>query len=290
VKIALIGTSPIIFLIAHKISKKNQVTIFDYGKNYGGAWSWEKYYGKYIPTKTNVIVPANSMEEKSLKGIISYFKKNFKIKPKIIKHSYHTLHSYKPKKVYDFKLHELYKKIFKKKKIKIVKKKIQKIKFENKVVINNKFKFDKIFIPYFAGVREFCINKKKVKINFKMITSKHLLIISTRKLFNTFYYSENFNSFLDRAQLLKKKNHFIFKARIRKKFKSYKKNDLINLLFKKEEDKKKIKLSKIIKYKNFFRDQDQIKELEKVNLKRNAKIIDTSQFVASFLKNKTLIV
>ena len=110
-KIALIGNSPIILLIAHKISKKNQVTIFDYDKNYGGAWSWEKHYGKYIPTKTNVIVPANSVEEKSLKKIIGYFKKNFKIKPKIIKHSYHTLHRYKPKKVYDFKLHELYKKI-----------------------------------------------------------------------------------------------------------------------------------------------------------------------------------
>ena len=69
-KIALIGTSPIIVLIAHRLSKNNQVTIFDYSKEFGGAWSWENFRKISVPNKTNVIVPANSKEEKKIKEII----------------------------------------------------------------------------------------------------------------------------------------------------------------------------------------------------------------------------
>ena len=49
-KIALVGTSPIISLIAEKLSEKNDITIFDNSKKIGGAWSWENFNGINIST------------------------------------------------------------------------------------------------------------------------------------------------------------------------------------------------------------------------------------------------
>ena len=209
-KIALVGTSPIILLLAEKLSEKNDVIIFDNSKKIGGAWSWEKFNGVNIPDKTNVIVPANAKEEKKLEKINHYFLKKFSTKTKKILNSYHTLHSYKPKKLFDYNLFNIYKKILSKKKIKLVRKKIFKLEKKNEnIILNNSLIFNKIFIPYFAGINNLICKKKKINFEYNVINSKHILIITKKKIFKDFYYSENFNYFLDRAQLEKKKI-FIF--------------------------------------------------------------------------------
>ena len=284
-KIALIGTSPIIVLIAHRLSKNNEVTIFDYSKEFGGAWSWENFNKISVPNKTNVIVPANSQEEKKIKEINKFFLNNFSLKSKKIKNNYHTLHSYKPKNVYEYDLYNMYKIIFAEKRIKIIKKKVSKLEKKNKkLLVNNMYKFDKIFIPFFAGLNTLIYRNKVEKFDYNIIDSKHLFLISKNKLFKDFYYSEDFNFFLDRAQVERKNNLYFFKARIRKEFKKFTKKNLLDLLIPKKKHKKIIK-SKIIKYKNFYRNESQLKKIKKINCK-NIKVIDTSQFVFSFFKNR----
>ena len=66
-KIALIGTSPVMVILAHELSKKNDVTIFEKRSLYGGAWSLINYKGELINDKTNVVIPRNNREEKFVK-------------------------------------------------------------------------------------------------------------------------------------------------------------------------------------------------------------------------------
>ena len=210
---------------------------------------------------------------------------NFSLKSKKVKNNYHTLHSYKPKNVYDYDLYNMYKKIFSEKRIKIIRKKVIKLEKKNKkLLLNNIYKFDKIFIPFFVGLNTLKNKNKVEKFDYNIIDSKHLFLISKNKLFKDFYYSEDFNFFLDRAQVERKNKLYFFKARIRKEFKKFSKKRLLDLLIPKKKHKKIIR-SKIIKYKNFYRNESQLKKIKKINCK-NIKVIDTSQFVFSFFKNR----
>ena len=48
-KIALVGTSPIMLIIANHLSKLgNKITIFDISKKIGGAWSYFKFKKDFI--------------------------------------------------------------------------------------------------------------------------------------------------------------------------------------------------------------------------------------------------
>ena len=209
--IAIIGSSPTTVLMAYKLSKRNNVTIFERSKNYGGAWSWEKHFGANVSSKTNIFEPTNIKEEISLKKVTKFFNSEFKIKPKIINASYNLHGGYSPKKLYEFDLIKIYKKILSNSKIKIVKKKISSVDLSKKVKINKKYIFDKLYVPFFVGIKEFCIYGKKIKTDYKLITSKHLFMVSKSRFFKKFYYSINFNSFLDRAQQQKKNNFFFLK-------------------------------------------------------------------------------
>ena len=64
-KIALIGSSPIILIIANHLKNAgHKITIFDKNKKIGGAWAYYKFRNHYISTQTNVIVPDTKFEEK----------------------------------------------------------------------------------------------------------------------------------------------------------------------------------------------------------------------------------
>ena len=63
--IALIGTSPIMIILADKLSKKNDITIFEKSKNYGGAWSLEKYKTE-LPMEKLMLLFQEIKERKSL--------------------------------------------------------------------------------------------------------------------------------------------------------------------------------------------------------------------------------
>ena len=79
-RVAIIGTSPVMIILAHKLSQKNKVTIYEKRNLFGGAWSLEKHKGEHVKSKTNVVIPRNKNEEKFMIKMNSFIKKKFKIK------------------------------------------------------------------------------------------------------------------------------------------------------------------------------------------------------------------
>jgi len=278
--IAIIGTSPIMIILANQLSKKNNITIFEKSKNYGGAWSLEKYKSEYIHGKTNVVIPRNKREEKFVIRMNKYLEKKFNIVAKVNKQFFSDSGIYKPKKIFIYDFKNLFIDLNKKFNIK---KNIKEIKInKNKVIINNKNYFDKIYIPYNAGIDKVKILNTVKKIDFSKIISKHILIISKKKLLKNFYYTEDFDNVFDRVLIASKKKFYSFTARIRK---NYKQSSLKTILKKAKINLKgnKIYLTKILKYQNHYRGPDQIKKLLKLKNNKKISIVDTRQFVKSLI-------
>ena len=283
-KIVIVGTSPIMIILAIALSKKNKVTLFEKRKNFGGAWSFFKYKSMYIHNKTNVIVPTKKSEEKHIKNIIKYLKKKFNLKIRRNKKIYKTVSKYKPKNIFIYDIHKIYDHL-KKFNIKIINKNVTNISISKKKVFINNFEFDKVFIPTFIALKKVKIDKNFYYFNFKKIISKHLVLISKKKFLKEFYYMENFNNYFDRALLKRRKSLYLFTARIKKRFKHFKHKELIKLSNFGIE-KKNLLLSKIFKYENCYRDDSQIKKLNNLNKFKKIKVVDTTQFVSSFKKLK----
>lgn len=278
--IAIIGTSPIMIILANQLSKNNNITIFEKSKNYGGAWALEKYKSEYTNGKTNVVIPRNKKEEKFVIKMNKFLEKKFNIIAKVNNQFFSDSGIYKPKKIFIYDFKNLFLDLNKKFDIK---KDIKKIEVnKNKVIINNKDYFDKIYIPYNAGIDKINILNTVRKIDFSKIISKHILIITKKKVLKNFYYTEDFDNVFDRVLISNKKKFYSFTARIRK---NYKKFSLKILLKKTKINLKgnKIYLTKILKYQNHYRGPEQIKELLKLKNNKKISIVDTRQFVKSLI-------
>ncbi len=283
-KIALIGTSPIMIILAKKLSKKNDVTIYEKRRSYGGAWSLVNHKGELINDKTNVVIPRNIREEKFVKKMNKFIDTNFKIKSKLNNQFFSDSGKYKPKKIFIYNFEKLYLNL--KKFFRIKKKEIKSLEIKkNKVIVNQTDTFDKIYIPFFAGLNKIKINNKTFKIEFSKITSKHILILSKKKLINNFYYTENLNDVFDRALVKNFQKFKSFTARVKKEYKGYGLNNLIKLA-KLNIKGKKIFYKKIMKYTNSHRSFEQKKKLMKLNKIKNITIVDTAQFINALLKLK----
>jgi len=281
-KIGIIGTSPIMTILAIALSKKNEVTLFEKKKVLGGAWSFFKYKGFHVHNKTNVIVPLSKFEEKYVKEINKYFKKKFKIKIKKNQNIYKTIKKYKPKNVYKYEINKIYNHL-RKNNIRIKNKEVLNMILNNKKIYLNREKFDKVYIPTYIGLNRAKINGKVFHFDYNKIISKHLIIISKKSFLDNFYYIENFNHIFDRVLQEKRKYFYLFTARIQKKFKRKSLKKLIKMSNFKIQ-KKDLLMSKIFNYDNCHRNYLQIKKLNKLNKFSQIKVIDTAQFVSAFKK------
>ena len=285
-KIAIIGTTPIMVIKALLLSKFHDVTVFEGSNKFGGAWSFNKYKNVEYPEKTNIIVPDNKFEEKYVVKMKKYLNSKFNIKIKKNKKKYHNITLYKPKKVFVFDIKKLFILLRESKKITVKKLFVKSLKVQNqKVKINSKYLFDKVYIPYFINLDKANINGKKFYFPFRKIENKHLHFITKKKFAEEFYYWENYNKYLDRAQLLKYGNYYFFSARIRKIFKHLSLGEIFKL------SNFKIKVNKVsnlrlISYNHHFRDKMQIKNLKNIQKFKEIKLIDTRQFVGAFKKLK----
>ena len=287
-KIAIIGTTPIMVLKALLLSKNHDVTIFEKTNKLGGAWSFGKFKNFSYPEKTNIIVPDNKSEEKFMIKIKKYLNSNFKVKIHKNQKRYSNITLYKPKKVFIFDINHLFK-ILKKSKIKLKKKSwVKSLKVKRKIVIiNSKLVFNKVYIPFFINLENVTINNKKYFLPFKKVYNKHVHFITKKKFSEEFYYLENYNKYLDRAQLLKHGSYYFFTARVRKIFKHLSLKKIFKLSKFNIQEKNLLKL-KLIKYTHHFRDKSQIKMLLNIKKHNYIKIIDTRQFVDSFKKLKLI--
>ena len=74
-KIAIIGTTPIMIIHALLQSKSHDVTIFERSNKLGGAWAYGFYKNIVFSEKTNVVAPTNIVQEKYIPKMINFLKK-----------------------------------------------------------------------------------------------------------------------------------------------------------------------------------------------------------------------
>ena len=280
-KIVILGASLPMLLFAYYLKKKKiDVTIMNNSWNVGGAWQRFKYQDLQIRKQSNIIVPVNEIEEKNQTKINNFLKKKFFVK--IIKIREEVNITYKVKNVFSYNFDIFIKKFIKEKILKKIL--VSKIEIKNnKVEINNKYKFDFVFLPTYFGIKKIKINNKSYKTNFKIIKSEHVVAIIKNQKIKNFHYSDFFNNFFDRAQFINHKNFSSFSGRIVKKKKNSTRNNIYESL-QKIFDKKSILNFYRFKYKNFYRNKDDVENLRKLEKFKHIEQVNTSSFMSSMLK------
>ncbi len=280
-KIALIGTSPIMLIIANQLVKqKNKITIFSFNKKIGGAWSYYKYRDHFISTQTNVIVPDNKFEERNIPLINEFLKNEFKIpisrnfdkfKPK----------GYLAKKNYNYNLNPLYEKVLGNSNVNLINKFLKKISIKNGKVLIDKKIYDEIYITTFSGIEKIIIDNFILRVKPRIIISEHVMVIAKKINRKYLAYSENFDKNFDRAQIKKIDDYTSFTARVRKEQKG---KNVLDLFINSNLVKKKSDILKIIKtkYKHYYRDYEQRDFLSKNTNGIPINYINTPVFVESF--------
>ena len=282
-KIAIIGTSPVMLIIAHNLNKKRyKVTIFNPYKKIGGAWAYYKFNNNFISTQTNVIVPDTQFEERNIPLINEYLKKEFKIEIKINRNKFKPL-GYLAKKNYDYNFNPLYEMITNNSNIKINDTFVKRVSLKkNKVIINNKV-FDELYIPTYSGIQSIKENDNIIYIKPRIIISEHVMIIAKKINSKYLSYSENCDQNFDRAQIRKIEQFMVFTARIRKNKKG---KNVLKLILNSKLVNKKSDIIKIVKtkYKNYYRNFEQRDFLSRNTKETPINYINTALFVESFFQ------
>ncbi len=276
-KIAILGSSPVMIILFYLLKLKNEVVLFEENKILGGAWKLQKYKNSFINLHSNVVLPSSNKEYTRQKEINTLLKKKIGIKIKRSKKKIFAL--YKPQKYFEYDFNRIYQKILKNSHY-IVKDKIRKITLleNNKIKVNKDKVFDIVFFPSYFGINHFYNKKKKINIDFKLIESLHLSVI-TNNINQKLIYSDFYNNYFDRIDIHKHKNFFHITARISKQLKTLK---LKKIKEKFIESFPKIVIKKLFinRYKNYYRDQHQLNDL-KTKLNKNKIIyINTTSFIA----------
>ncbi len=281
INVAFLGSSLPMLIFAYIYKKKYHcnISILDDSKLIGGAWQQFKYKNLYLRKQSNVILPLSKKSEKNQNNINFFLKKYLHVKIKLINKFVDV--RYFCKRKYDYNFNLFYNKI---KKLNVIKQiKVKKIKvLENKkILVNNKIIYDRVFIPTFFGIDKIYYLKKIINIDYKIITSHHIIALFEKTNYQKLFYSDFFNNFFDRVQLIKHKNFYSFSARITKKFKGSN-NELIKKQLQKISNNAKIIKFFKFKYKNYYRNVNQITKLEKLEVIENITYIDTTNFIKFF--------
>lgn len=279
-KVVFLGGSLPVLIFAYLYRKKyknHKIIILDQSSSPGGAWQNFKYKNTSIRKQSNIVLSENKHVEKKHEFINNFLRENLGVKVYKIKKNIIT--KYKAKNQYQYNFEKFIKKIVK---LKIIRKFcVKKIEIlEKKIIINKKLIVDKIFFPIYFGLDELIVNNITQKINFKVIKSEHVIAIIKNSNFNNVFYADFLNDFFDRAEFIKHKNFFSFSARITRENKGSNKLKIKNQLKKIFGDNNLISFFKF-KYKNYYRDKQNIEKLKKLKLKNKLEILDTRSFMIS---------
>ena len=280
-KVVILGSSLPMLILAYFLTRnKINVSVINDTNLKGGAWKLFKYQNIKIRSQSNVIVPINKKEENNQKKINYYLKHIFQVKINKLNKKIITPYKFKNKFFYDFKffLKRISKeKIFRKINVKEIK------LYNNQIKINNNFNFDFMFVPTYFGIKEFKLNNKIIKNDFKIIQSEHVVALIKTKNFNNLYYSDFFNDFFDRVQFTSEKNFSIFSARITKENKGSNTKKILAEIKKLFCNSQIISIKKF-SYKNYYRNYNQILKLKKIDNYKLIKYLDTQSFMSFFIE------
>ena len=217
-------------------------------------------------------------EEKKIIKINKFLKKNFNIKSQKFD-NFQFNQNYKPNNIFFYDLSSLYHKV--KKEITIINKRINKILIKNDDFYLRNEKFDQVLIPYFNSINLIEYNKKKILIDYQLFKSKHICCLLNKGMSKKLVYNEFTDKVFDRYLINGKKNYFV--GRISREYKNKNFKNLINDTNISFLNKKNISKKFFFYYKNFKRNEEQIKTLVKIKNK-NLKIVNTKQFATSLTK------
>ena len=280
-KIAILGTSPIMILLYFKICNLGNVDIYE-KSSIGGAWKINKNNSHYYAAHNNVIVPLKSDEEKYIEKINHELKKydcSFD-KPSGL---YEINSKYKPKHTFIHDLNNLFK-YFSKKTKKNLYGKINKVELKDEFIFLNKKKYDLVYFPSCFDLKNIIINGKIFKLNQKLSISKHLTVFIKNVDIPNISYSENFDNVFDRGYFRNYKNYTVFTGRIRRNFKSFSKSKIINQSNILCKLKSGIFDAQLNKFNHFINDDKTLDGLKEEIGNLNLKIVETRQFTESFIR------
>ena len=276
-EVAILGSSPIMCLLALNLSKKYNVTMFTERPSLGGAWSINTLSGENIPSHNNIVYPFSKKEILILKKIEAELNKkkiNFERT-----NSFGFINSkFKPEYALLVDFSNLFKLINESKKISLNIYKINEVISNNKEVKLNNKKFSFLFLPANFQISKLNLENNTVKPVFVRNVSEHLQIKFSDKINFKYRYTENFDNVFDRGGF--NENFTIFTGRIRKNYKGVDLEELV-----KESVFFNSLISKIIILKKNYYDHKAI-DFEHIKKEiisyKHIKILDTRQFVHGY--------
>lgn len=279
--IAIIGTSPIMILLYFKLQSTNTIDVYEHS-SIGGAWKINKAKENSYTPHNNIIVALNKKEEKYIKSINKQLK-NFRCKVINTKTKFELNTNYKPENTYVHDLANLFK-LFKKECLSLKKSKVKGIKVIKKKILVNRKSYDYVFLPTCPDLDYVKIDNMRFKIKRKMSISHHLTIVLKKIKFNDISYTENFDNVFDRAYFRNKKDSIFFTGRVRRSFKKFSPSQLINYSEILTGVKHFINEIYLNKYNHSIIEQGCLKNMRLILKNSNLKIIETRQFVNSFIQ------
>ena len=276
-EVAILGSSPIMCLLALNLSKKYKVTMFTESSSLGGAWSINTLNGENVPSHNNIVYPFSKKEILILKKIEAELNKkkiNFERT-----NSFGFINSkFKPEYALLVDFSNLFKLINESKKIRLNIYKINEVISNNEEVKLNNKKFSFLFLPANFQISKLNLENNTMKPVVVRNVSEHLQIKFSDKINFKYRYTENFDNVFDRGGFNEK--FTIFTGRIRKNYKGIDLEELI-----KESVFFNSLISKIIILKKNYYDHKAIDfehmKKEIINYK-HIKILDTRQFVHGY--------
>ena len=107
-KVAVMGTSPIMLILAYHLSRSADVVIHEREKVFGGAWSKKMIEDVLLGTKTNVIVPLNCEQDEIVEKMNHYLANTHGVSITNSTKLFQMELPYTPKKIYDYDLEPLF--------------------------------------------------------------------------------------------------------------------------------------------------------------------------------------
>lgn len=275
-KIAVIGTSPAMLVVASKLMDQGcTVCVYDGKYEIGGAWASPGEYGlnhKYA----NIIVAYDAIDKELLEKWWCYLTENLNMafeptfRDKILINSKYQV-AYFPN----------FQNLYHTFKIKTVNEVVSSIHVDGVRVSVNESRYDQIFLPVHCAIDKIIINDQIYSLPFQDVTSTHAVCVDHRNQFQ-YCYAEQNDGVIDRY--FKDQSTSVFIARLTSEVKILPPKEIEILL------KEFCDLKAIYQYTSHYRNEVNYNILN--NIKYKAKnliqVIDTRQFCTALRSLDTI--
>ncbi|MDB5526940.1 MAG: hypothetical protein JWR51_43 [Devosia sp.] len=277
---AVLGTSPLMIILADHLARSRPVTIFEERPVVGGAWSQLAVGNRRISSKTNILVPLGLDEEPVMARINALLLDRFGIEAIPSPDQIRMLSSYSPQNRFHYDLQPLFASLVDMDRL--VTMHVSHVIADMGSVEVGGHRFARMYLPYFAGVEGIAVDGKLLPTPFSEVVSEHLLLILDGEIADGALYCEDFNEVFDRVQIKNRPGEIIFTGRVARAHKGraleWLTAQAVGLF-----PGASVLHATIDKYRNFHRNEEQLATLQAaVDAAPQLYLVNTGQFVAGF--------